>query len=211
MRAQHRSCALVRVYAVDCGGSTGKGGTSADRHRLCVRHGSNICGSISAMNRGLLALICACAAWLAVACDEKDAGTPTPTVFLPVETPVPSAPFTLSLPVDASVALTVENLLGSAYFVLHVDSGLLQVLAPDLSEARIDAQGGGAGVFPNGPMTTRYSYATSTARRISLNSEERSGHRRRSRVPRRRHRLAVACPEMAVGKRRSRPSTVRAW
>ena len=57
-------------------------------------------------------------------------------------------PFTLSLPVDASVALTEENLLGSAYFVLHVDSGLLQVLAPDLSEARIDAQGGRAGVFP---------------------------------------------------------------
>jgi hypothetical protein len=44
--------------------------------------------------------------------------------------------------------LTDENLLGSAYFVLDLDSGLLQVLAPDLSDARVDAQGGSAGIFP---------------------------------------------------------------
>jgi hypothetical protein len=79
------------------------------------------------------------------ACD--DAGAPSVTLWTNTLTPGIDAPFVLTQPVVVEAALTEDNMLGAATFVLDVESGLAQVLKPDLGEARIAAQGGQGGVF----------------------------------------------------------------
>lgn len=91
-------------------------------------------------------------ATVGTACDEKHSDPPTPMPSSATGVPtraLASPPFMLSEPVAAAVALDAASLTGSSWYVLDLASGFIQVIAPDLSEQRVDAQGGRAGVFPS--------------------------------------------------------------
>jgi hypothetical protein len=91
-------------------------------------------------------------ALLAAGC--ADGGAPaTPTSALPllstaraVATPDLGPPFLVLPPQPAAQALTDERLQHGAYYVLDTATGLIEVIDPDVSQERVAAQGGRAGI-----------------------------------------------------------------
>jgi hypothetical protein len=72
-----------------------------------------------------IALVLAAAAM--AGCDDADAPSAGPTASAP-STVTAELPFTLSQPIDAGAAMADEHLEGRSWFVVDVDSGLVQVL-----------------------------------------------------------------------------------
>jgi hypothetical protein len=92
-------------------------------------------------------VLCLAAMLAGMAC--RHGSSPAVSGITPSTGPAENPPFTISQPLDPAVALDERGLNGSSWYVLDLDTGFIQVIAPDLGMERIDAQGGRAGVFPS--------------------------------------------------------------
>lgn len=103
------------------------------------------------MNKLLIAAIFVAGTVFAVGCAEDDnaPSTADDTGTSTLTAPTPSSetpPFAILEPLAAEVALAAGSLVLGSYYVLDLDSGLVQTIVPDTSQERIDAQGGRAGI-----------------------------------------------------------------